>query len=296
MFKLVNYVMLCRPQQWMKNLFVFLPLFFDKNLFNFAYFINTLWVFISFCFIASSIYCLNDVIDCESDRLHPIKKKRPIACGALSVSSAYFLMIVLCLLSFAILLFLPLGIFYKVALCIAFYFILNLLYCFKLKKFAILDVFIIAIGYVLRVIAGASSTNIHTSEWIMLLTFLITLFIAFAKRRDDVIVYESTGEVRRKSISSYNLQFMNQVLTLLASVTIICYIMYTISPEVEGRFNNKNLYLSSLFVVAGIIRYLQLTLVFAKSGNPTEIILKDRFLQICIFFWILFFFIIIYIQ
>ena len=138
------------------------------------------------------------------------------------------------------------------------------------------------------------SANIYVSNWIVLMTFLLALFLAFAKRRDDVVEWESTGTSRRKGINSYNTAFMNQALTIIATLTIICYIMYSISNSVVERVGSQYLYLTSIFVLAGIIRYLQIALVDIKSGSPTKVLLKDRFIQICIIGWFIAFAVILY--
>jgi magnesium-transporting ATPase (P-type) len=141
---------------------------------------------------------------------------------------------------------------------------------------------------------GGAATGINLSEWIIIMTFLLALFLAFAKRRDDVILYENTGVSHRKNTNRYNLEFMNQVITVLATIIIIAYIMYTLSPEVIGRLKSKHIYFTAIFVLMGIIRYLQVTIVDLKSGSPTKILLRDRFIQCCIIGWVGLFIIIIY--
>ncbi len=165
----------------------------------------------------------------------------------------------------------------------------------KLKHVAILDVIIIAIGFVLRVIEGAVIAAVPLSKWIVLMTFLLSLLLAFAKRRDDVIIFEKTGIKVRPNLSSYNLEFLNSVLSLLSAITIICYIMYTVSDEVMQRLESSYLYLTSLFVIAGILRYLQLTQVSQKSGSPTKILFRDRFIQMTVLGWVFSYFWIIYV-
>ena len=166
----------------------------------------------------------------------------------------------------------------------------------KLKQFAIIDVFLIAVGFVLRLFVGSFSGDIKLSQWIILMTFLLTLFLAFAKRRDDVLIYQESGIVTRKNILQYNVIFLNIVLSLLSSVTIVAYIMYTVDTDIKhSPNNNEYLYLTSVFVIMGILRYLQQTLVFQKSGDPTNILLKDKVIQLIILCWIISFVIILYI-
>ena len=287
---------LLRPQQWVKNLFVFLPLFFDRHLFDVEYLLPCVLVFFAFCFAASGIYCLNDIIDVEADRKHPEKCKRPIASGAVSQRTGYIIMAVCFIISLALLAFIhrPDGRNGLLYLVVGGYVVMNIAYSLKLKQLAIIDVFIIAIGFVLRVLAGGMATGIFLSHWIVLLTFLLTLFLAFAKRRDDVVALEKSGVAMRQSVNRYNLPFMNLAISIIASITMVCYIMYSVSPRVVERFNSPYVYLTSLFVLAGIIRYLQITVVDMQSGSPTKVLLKDRFIQGCVICWLVTFALILY--
>jgi len=285
-------VQLLRPEQWVKNFFIFFPLFFSGQLLNTDLLLQCVIAFFSFSFAASSIYCFNDIYDVEADRLHPKKCKRPIASGAIPVRTAYALMAVCLVISMAILL-LSVQKYLLMAL-IGFYYLMNLAYCVKLKQYAIIDVVVISIGFVLRVVAGGTATGIWLSEWIVIITFLLALFLAFAKRRDDVVLFQNTGISSRKNTSRYNLDFMNQVMTVVSTVTVVAYIMYTLSPDVIERFHSRNIYITAVFVLLGIIRYLQVTIVDLKSGSPTEVLLKDRFVQFCLAGWIVSFLIIIY--
>ena len=178
---------------------------------------------------------------------------------------------------------------------ILFYWVLNIAYCAKLKRYAIVDVCIVAFGFVLRLFAGGFASDILLSKWIVLMTFLITLFMSFAKRRDDVLRMEETGEAPRRNTIRYNLTFINQAITITASVTLVCYIMYTVSPEVIENFHTDYLYLTSVFVLLGLLRYIQLAVVDKESGDPTKIILKDHFTQLIVFAWLVSFIIIIYV-
>jgi 4-hydroxybenzoate polyprenyltransferase len=255
---------------------------------------NCLVSFFAFSFAASSIYCFNDIYDREADRLHPEKCKRPVASGAISKGMAYAVMIICLVISVLILFFAVETNKFIVTGIIALYYLLNIAYCTVLKRYPIVDVTVISVGFVLRVLVGGFATGVELSEWIILMTFLLALFLAFAKRRDDVLLYQSTGVQLRNNTQRYNLDFMNQVITVIATITIIAYIMYTVSPDVTLRFHCKYVYLTSFFVLIGIIRYLQITIVDLKSGNPTKILLKDRFIQVCIMGWIVSFLIIIY--
>lgn len=290
-------VQLARPQQWIKNTFVFLPIFFDGKLLYLDLLSAVSMIFVAYCLAASGVYCFNDIYDAEADRNHPQKKNRPIASGAITKTAAYMMMGA-CFLASALLIIVffrnESPKMFRLIGVIAFYIIMNIAYCIKLKQKAIVDVFIIATGFVLRIIAGGFATGIHLSQWIVLMTFLLALFLAFAKRRDDVVIYEDTGVLTRKNVSRYNLAFMNQAIGIVASITMVCYIMYTVSPEVTERFQSQYVYITSIFVLAGIIRYLQVTLVDVRSGSPTKILLKDRFIQACIIGWIMTFFFVLY--
>ena len=287
-------VQLIRPAQWSKNLFIFLPLFFSGQLWNIDLLLRSIVAFFAFSFAASSIYCFNDIIDVKADRLHPNKCKRPIASGAVSPEMGYVLMVVFGVLSMAILFFLGGTSRFELMGLVTFYYLMNLAYCIRLKRYVIVDVIIISTGFVLRIIVGGVATGIWLSEWLIMMTFLLALFLSFAKRRDDVILYINTGVPPRETTNRYNLEFANQLITLIATITVIAYIMYTLSPDVMARFNSHYVYLTSIFVLVGIIRYLQITIVYLKSGNPTKIFLRDRFIQVCIIGWMITFIIIIY--
>ena len=287
-------IQLLRPEQSAKNLFIFLPLFFNGQLLNVSLLLQGVVVFFAFSFAASSIYCFNDIYDMEADRLHPKKCKRPVVSGVISVKTAYAVMAVCFALSMSILFFLGGTAKYLVMALVALYYIMNVAYCIRLKQYVIVDVIIISTGFVLRILVGGKATDIWLSEWIIMMTFLLALFLAFAKRRDDVVLYQATGISPRKNTNRYNLDFMNQVMTVVSTITIITYIMFTLSPDVIERFHSRHIYFTAIFVLVGIIRYLQVTIVDLKSGNPATILLKDRFIQLCIAGWILSFLIIIY--
>ena len=287
---------LLRPEQWAKNGFIFLPMFFSGQLLNTAMQLSCFVAFISFSLAASSIYCFNDIYDVDSDKLHPMKCKRPITSGAVSVKTAYVLMAT-CLAASMLTLFVLGGKQrYAVMGLIALYYVMNIAYCVRLKRHAIIDVMVISTGFVLRIFVGGTITGVWISEWIVIMTFLLALFLAFAKRRDDVILYQATGISQRNHIHRYNLDFMNQIMTVVSTITIVAYIMYALSPDVIERFQSRYIYLTAIFVLVGIIRYLQVTIVDLKSGSPTKILMRDRFIQLCIIGWIAMFLFIIYIK
>jgi 4-hydroxybenzoate polyprenyltransferase len=178
---------------------------------------------------------------------------------------------------------------------VSIYFILNLAYSLKLKHVPLLDISIIAVGFVLRVVAGGVIPDIFVSHWILMMTFLLALFLGLAKRRDDVKIFMESGKKMRKSIDGYNLEFINTGMVLMGGVTIVCYIMYTLSDEVVLRLGNY-LYLTSLFVILGVLRYLQITFVKENSGNPTKILLKDIFIQMVLVGFIISFVVLLYLN
>lgn len=280
-----------RVRQWTKNFFVFIPMFFGGSLFYLNDWQASALTFIAFCLAASAIYCLNDIIDVDADRRHPQKCHRPIASGLVGKGEAYTLFALLAILSVVVPLFL---VSVLVAMVVAVYLLINIAYCIRLKQYAIIDVCIVAMGFVLRIVAGGYATDIVLSRWIVMMTFLLTLFLSFTKRRDDVLIMNETGEAPRKNTIRYNLTFINQAITITGAVMLVCYIMYTVSPEVIERFHCPNLYMTSFFVILGLLRYIQLTVVDEKSGDPTRLVLSDRFVQLVILGWILSFVVIIY--
>ena len=275
-----NLLKLIRPHQWLKNVFVMIPMFFGGSLLDPSDIRASVVTFFAFSF----------------DRRHPVKCKRPIASRAISVRSAWALMALMFLLSVGTVFLLDTYTHViNVGLVILIYYILNILYCSKLKQYAIVDVCIIAFGFVLRVLAGGFATDIALSKWLVLMTFLLTLFLSFAKRRDDVLRMNETGEPPRKNTIRYNLTFINQAITITASVTLVCYIMYTVSPEVVNRFHSDLLYLTSVFVLLGLLRYIQITVVDKRSGDPTKMMLRDRFTQCVVLLWAFTFLVLIYV-
>lgn len=284
------FVKLLRIKQWIKNLFLFIPIFFAGELFNSIHYSNLILGFFAYSFAASAIYILNDYKDIESDRLHPQKKLRPLVTGIISVKSALTIMIVLLITSLGIAFLV--NTYFLIILLI--YLFLNLLYSLGLKHISILDILIVASGFLFRILAGGILADIPVSQWLIIMVFLLAVFLGLAKRRDDIIVYMESGQMVRKSSKQYNLDFANACLTMLSAVIIVSYIMYTISDDVIMRHNTNNLYYTGVFVIAGIMRYLQITLVENNSGSPTNTLYSDTFLRVTLIGWILTFYIIIY--
>jgi len=279
---LIEILKLFRVHQYIKNLFIFMPLLFSFSFANINDNLNTLIAFILFSLLASSIYIFNDLMDINEDRVHPKKKYRPLASGRVSMNSAKALILLLSISSLSISFVVNIELFAVMII----YFLLNISYSLKLKHIAILDIFIIATGFVLRLFAGSAVTGISLSMWIILMTFLLAIFLALTKRRDDVLL-SLEGQETRKNIDGYNLEFVNAAMVLMAGVVIVSYIQYTISAEVIERLDTEYLYLTSFFVILGIFRYMQITFVEQDSGSPTKVVIRDRFLKVTIFLWLL---------
>ena len=283
---------LIRPQQWLKQIFIFLPLFFDKKLLDIDYFVDALYAFVAFSLAASAIYCLNDIMDIEADKQHPKKCLRPLASGKISKPQAYTIMAILILSSIGIAYF-TFDTLYLLGIIVG-YIVLNICYCIRLKHVAIVDVFIIASGFCLRVAAGGVATDIWISQWIILQTFLLALFLAFDKRRDDVIIFNQNGSKARRNINRYNLDFLNNAISIVATMTMMCYIIWCVSEEVIIRMGTNHLYITAFFALMGVMRYLQITMVDNKSGSPTKILIKDKYIHFCIAGWVITFLVLIY--
>lgn len=288
---MVEFLKLLRPKQWIKNMFVFLPAFFGGAL-NASNILELIIGFVAFSLVASSIYIFNDWRDVEFDRLHPSKKHRPLASGAVGVRTA--LIAAACLLLVAlvssVLLLQP-----EFTLVVGIYFILNLMYSAGLKRISIIDLMIVSSGFVLRVVAGAELVEVKLSFWLLLMTFLFSMFIVVGKRRDD-FRDGSEGARRLRPVNRhYNQFFLNSAIVLLSSLMIVCYIMYTYFSE----YFQNNIYLallSSALVMVGLLRYLQALFVEERGGSPTDFAFRDRFIQIVVLLWLAVFAFLIYIK
>lgn len=284
------YIQLLRPKDWAKNLFLFLPLFFAGEIADLEKSADLLAGFLAFSLIASAVYIINDLRDVEDDRKHPVKKNRPLASGKISALVAYVILSLLIVGGFLIAYLIR----DKFLFVLGVYFLINLGYCFGLKSIPILDILILASGFILRAKAGSVISFTPLSEWIVIMIFLLALFMAIGKRRDDVLLKISSGMDMRKSIKGYNLEFMNVLLSLVCAIIIIAYFMYTMAPETIERLGTHRLYYTCVFVIAGIMRYLQIIFVSADSGSPTKILYKDHFIKITLLLWLASFVSIIY--
>jgi 4-hydroxybenzoate polyprenyltransferase len=290
MDKLYAYIRLCRPHQYLKNGFIWLPIFFGNALTHLPALISTSLAFAAFCLIASTAYVINDVKDLEEDRRHPVKKRRPLASGAVVKKEAVLIALVLFAGSMTIaMVVLPAN----CAYILMGYLLLNIAYSQGLKRIPIVDIVCIAVGFVLRIFAGGMAARIYISPWIVIMAFLLALFLALAKRRDDLLLAQRGNKVRR-AIDGYNLEFISLAMGVMASVIIVTYILYTVSPEVVAKHGTEKLYISAIWVLLGLLRYLQMTFVEEKSGSPTLVLIKDYLLQGIIVFWLANIFILLY--
>ena len=276
-----SYWLLVRPKQYVKNIFIFLPLVFSLNISNVQDWIALFGAFIAFSLTASAIYILNDIHDVEDDRRHPRKCFRPIAARKIPVLSARIFMVGLLCAGF----FLAWIINKTVLGILICYFLLNLGYTYHFKHLPLFDVTILSIGFVLRLFTGAVTVGVTLSIWIILMTFLLALFLAFAKRRDDVLLSIHDGVQARRAMKGYNLDLLNVLMGMMATIVIVCYIMYTVSEDVLTRLRAKDLYLTVIFVILGIFRYMQIAFVDKNSGSPTDVLWNDKFLQVCVCSW-----------
>lgn len=281
---------LVRPRQWVKNAFVAAPLFFTPSAWTKPQITAVLLTLIVFCLLSSAVYIINDFADREADRLHPVKKTRPIASGEISPSLALALAgLLLAVAAAAVAVpFLP----ETVVRIAALYLGINLLYSFWLKHVSLLDVLMVATGFVLRVDAGAAAIGIDPTVWIVVCTGLLALFLALAKRRDDVT--KLLSEEHRPSLAGYNRRFIDTALSMVLGALLVSYLIYTTDQSVIARYGTDKLYLTAPFVIAGVLRYLQITLVEERSGSPTDIALTDRFLIVTVLGWVAVFGLLIY--
>jgi decaprenyl-phosphate phosphoribosyltransferase len=283
-------IQLIRVRHWVKNLFLFIPSFFAGHLFKTEELIMVGIGALAFSLVASGVYVVNDYRDRVVDRLHPTKKLRPIASGEIGGVTAWILIVILVGSGLALAASLEMAFFY----ILLSYLVMNLGYSFGLKNIPIVDLFIVSIGFLLRVYSGGVIADLPITHWLSIMILLLALFLIIAKRRDDILINAKNGCVIRKSTESYNLDFINSCITLLSAVVIVAYIMFTVSPEVTERFSSDYLFITAIFVIAGVMRYLQIIFVENKSGSPTRIFVRDKFILITIAGWILSFYLIIY--
>lgn len=290
-----NILRLMRPGQWAKNGFVFLAIFFGGKLLDTTLWLPCILAFGCFCLCSSAVYAFNDAMDYQFDRLKPGNCKRPVASGNISRSTAFLLAASLAVASL-ISAYFTLGLF--ASAIIAAYLALNILYSLGLKKIPIVDVCVIALGFVLRLWIGGVVTNIPLSSWIVIMVFLLAVFLAVAKRRDEIVCSAQGGndvfEVRQ-SARKYSLGYLDMLLGILAAIIMVAYILYTLQPTTILQFHTDKFYATSIFVMIGIFRYLQLTIIAENSGEPSKILFTDKVIIGVLACWILSFVIMLYV-
>ncbi len=278
-----------RPHQWIKNLFVLVPAFFAGKIALFAAEPKLALTFVSFCLMASATYLLNDIVDREKDQHHEVKRNRPIASGKVKPLTASAMIFIL----FSAAVGLAFLADVRILNVIAGYFLLNVLYSTVLKHIALIDISVIAFGFILRILAGGLAAEVPISKWLILMTFLLACCLALGKRRDDLLL-DIDDNAHRPALRGYTISFIDTALVVLAGTTIVCYIMYTVSEDVVQRLHSDRIYLTSVFVIIGVLRFLQIAIVEQKSGSPTLILLKDTMMQVMIGLWLLSFLFILY--
>ena len=278
---LLRYSRLIRINNWIKNLIIFSSIFFAGEISNVLLLRDSLITFISFSLITSSVYILNDFMDREQDCAHQSKKNRPLAAGKISVAHASVTAAVLVVVGLGLIFQLSIDTFY-ISL---FYVAIMIGYCLVFRKIALVDVGIIAIGFVLRLYVGSTVTGFPNSMWIVIMTFLLAVFIALAKRRDDINNPVIEENKTRESLNGYNLVLVDIMITVLVPIIIVTYILYCTADNNLARIG-ENLYLTSVFVFFGFMRYLQLVFVKNQGGDPIKLLYHDAGIQLALILWV----------
>jgi 4-hydroxybenzoate polyprenyltransferase len=271
-----------RPQQWIKNFFIFAPVIFSRNLLNRPVVLKSAAAFAAFCLIASAHYIFNDIRDLEEDRLHPVKSKRPLASGRLKTGPAVLSCAVFAVLGLAVAAAINRG----VLIISAAYFVLQVLYSLRLKHVVILDVFVVAAGFVIRVVAGGLAIEVAISSWLLICTMMLALFLAMGKRRHEIVLLEGNARNHRPILKEYNTDLLDQMISVVTASTLVAYCLYTISEETVAKFGTRKLIYTVPFVLYGIFRYLYLIHLKAEGGSPESLIIKDKPLLLDLFLWI----------
>jgi len=265
-------VRLLRPEQWLKNFFIFAPLIFSKHLFNGEYVWTATAAFVVFALLSSTVYIFNDIADREADRLHPTKRNRPIAAGTIKIPQAVGVAIgMLVVISF-----LMARLNARFIFIAAVYFVLNLGYSFFLKRVILVDVFIVAAGFMLRVLAGAFAINVQVSEWLVLCTLFVSLFLSISKRRGELLLVRNSEHYEGRAVlREYDIEFLDQMMTIAASGMAISYALYSVAERTISTFGTSSLIFTTVFVLFGIFRYLYLVRARKTEDNPTHMLITD---------------------
>jgi 4-hydroxybenzoate polyprenyltransferase len=278
----VSLLISLRPRQWTKNLLVFAPLLFAVKLFDLPAVAHATAGFVVFCALSSVVYLINDVMDREGDRQHPLKRMRPIAAGEISVVTALATAVVIAAVALGAAFLLG----WRFGAVSAFYVVLQTLYSTSLKHIVIIDALTLAIGFVLRAIAGAVVIDVVISHWLFVCTILLALFIALAKRRHELVLLADGAASHRPILDEYSAYLLDQMIAVVTASTLIAYIFYTISPETEQKFGTSWLGLTIPFPLYGIFRYLYLVHRREGGGSPSDLLMNDRPLLACVTLWV----------
>jgi len=272
-----------RFHHWVKNLIVFAALIFAQKYTDAASVILAIKAFAAFCLAASAIYFINDITDYRQDRLHPVKKSRPIASGQLSITTAWIIALLLLIFGFGI----SLSVSSKLLIYFLAYVILNFAYNLGLKNIVIMDVMVLALGFVIRASAGAVAISVPISSWLLICTVLLALFLGFAKRRHELIVMGDNAISHRQSLAHYSPYFLDQMISVVTASTVVAYTFYTLSPEIKEKLGTDNMVFTVPLVLYGIFRFLYLVHQKEQGGNPTKLLITDMPLLICVGLWII---------
>lgn len=280
--KLISSVRLLRPDQWLKNAFLIAPLIFSKHLFNGGYATVTMLAILVFSLVSSTVYIVNDIADREADRQHPIKRNRPIASGALTIAESGVILLVLVV----IIVLVGRELTYNFRVTTAIYFFLNVAYSFGLKRVILVDVFVIAAGFMLRVLAGAFAISVSISPWLVLCTLFVSVFLAISKRRGELLLATDTvGYNGRVVLKEYDVPLMDQMMTIAAAGMAISYALYTVAERTISIFGTENLIFTTVFVLFGIFRYLYLVKNRRTDDNPAHLLMSDAAMMVNIAAW-----------
>jgi 4-hydroxybenzoate polyprenyltransferase len=279
-----------------KNGFLFLPLVFALKLLDPYLFLSVVIAFFSFSFCSSFIYIINDVLDAQADALHPRKKNRPIPSGKISSQLALMIGVGCLAVSFGLVFSFAISVFFSyVLLC---YLFLNIAYVLVLKNIHLIELFVVAINFVLRVLAGCFVINVAPSNWILVVTFFLSLLLVLVKRRAELVVLGTNAADHRKVLKYYSEGFLDKLILIAATITITAYILYSIDPKVTFLLKTNSLIYTSVFVVIGVFRFVQLSegKEFEGEGDPTTLLFKDRFTQLVLLAWLISLFLLLYVK
>jgi 4-hydroxybenzoate polyprenyltransferase len=271
-----------RPEQWLKNGFVLAPVVFSGLVGDADAWLRTILAVVAFCAASSAVYLVNDVIDREADRSHPIKQSRPIASGEVSVATA--LVVAVILVAAAVGISLWLGGWFPAVLVA--YIVLVLLYSAVLKRVVFLDVLVVAAGFVLRVVGGAVAIHVPVSRWILVVAYLLALYLALGKRRSELVLLGGDAGNHRAVLGHYTLPMVDQAISVVLGATVLAYALYTVAPDTVAKVGSEGLLATVPIVLYGLFRYLYLLHKHELGGSPTRALLTDRPLLVCVVIWL----------